>query len=425
MRLTGTYYQEDFPQQWSLFLEHIPADKILSCAHQVRSEIRGMRDLESILMSRYRTTFSLEAILAEMSSTGTLRTSPALHPDLYEAVGLVIQFSDLLSVLDQSHGKALGSRVRAGIRNPTDLRALMFELQVATLVSRLGFDISFPEMQSNGRSFDILATCDRRRLSIEFECKLITADKGRKIHQREAVVIRSHIHATLKQLARFTDRGLLIRITFPDSAPKDPRLSMDLAKDTSRAVVSGKRMIQCDYWRIEVVDFDSCAIGLVEGDIDTPAAEQKVSAFLSRYGIRNRETLVFKHRRGAPVIVTLESEKPDKVVDEIVKTVADSAAKQLTGTRPSVMCIKLDALTAAQLEGIGTEGETPTALRIATSRFLNSTDSRNVSALAFMADGVVGRSAQGAITRVGRTYHFENPRNEHLELLPTLFSTTP
>lgn len=409
MKLPKEHHQEDFPRHLSKFLEHVPERLIFDFARNVRSEIAGFPSLRDLLKDQHRLTFSLETIIAEFRSSGNLVTNPLTSRSIYDAVALVVHFSSICDSIEHRHARELGARIRGGIKNPEDLKALLYELQVAVLLSACGFDVTFPEATENG-NFDILATKDGNQ--VEFECKMITADKGRRIHQREGRLILDSIRSELTPISGRLQSPMLVRVVFPDQPPKGPTACREIAKSVLAAVIGGPHL-KFEHLRVEVSDIPPDAIIFAPDDPASPEALRRVGRFLESLGIRNRTHMVFGKKAAAPIIVSLECDKPDKVLPETIKTIAEACSRQLTGERPSVICVKFDAISANELVEIGQEQGEPTALRVATSRFINSGSSRRASQLVYMADGLMSQDANGAISRIGATYKFKNPNNEY------------
>jgi hypothetical protein len=141
-----------------------------------------------------------------------------------------------------------------------------------------------------------------------------------------------------------------------------------------------------------------------------------VKEFLAHYGVVNRETMVI--RGGAGVIaVALESDVQDRFLEEVFATASEAGRRQLTGTRPGLLFLKFEDLTAEQMLEVGIEDGTPTVLRIRASRFLDSNSAKNVTSIGFLADGVVQRVDDDVVTRTGVNYHFLNERNAFAPLV--------
>jgi hypothetical protein len=64
------------------------------------------------------------------------------------------------------------------------------------------------------------------------------------------------------------------------------------------------------------------------------------------------------HRsKGAAVVVTVESEKQDKVVDSIYRSLKATADGKFTGSRPALLAVRLSDLTTRQLRGLAAQHE--------------------------------------------------------------------
>lgn len=134
------------------------------------------------------------------------------------------------------------------------------------------------------------------------------------------------------------------------------------------------------------------------------------------FGVDNKHLLVAS--LGQPFVLSLESREPDNVVESIMNTVKDATSRQLTRRRAGIICVKLETITAAELEELGTETGAPSALRRATSTFLNKADSAHVICLGFFSHGPLTRKEGGAVTQGGVSYFFQRPESPLFNAIP-------
>lgn len=403
MELLTEIHQADFPSRFDEFERYVGTSAWKKTVQKVGAEIKGARFLGGYLRHRHRIAFALWAISEFRSKYGHLNFPVSGDVDVYEACVLVTQFSHIRRHLAEAEGWALARRIAGGLKNPDDLRALQFELQLSTHFARRGYDIAFPETRGTG-TFDVLAT--RAGTQVEIECKSVSGNKGRQVHRRAALEIQHLVERELSFLLKTLRTGLLLRIVFNRRPPSAYNDRMELVRAIRSAVLTGKTQTLSEY-EIRLCDFDLVGTPFENSRPDEAAVQE----FLGSHGVVNRETMIFG-RKGANVIaLSLESRISDRLLAETFDTVSDAAKRQLSGQRPGIVCVKFEELTAEQIEELGVERGEPTALRIGASKFLSSASARNVSVLSFFADGELTAMANGGISRGGRTYSFVNDAN--------------
>lgn len=406
MDLRTEVHQIDFPRLLSIFDENIDSRCWRKLIAKINAEIKGNRFLKDHLEKKNELIFSLQKIDDFRKKNEHLNFRIEQSSALYEACTLISQFSLIQEQLSKAQVNALAGRIRGGFQNPNDLRALIFELQMATNFAKRGYTILFPE--SDGDSiFDVHAA--NKDHEIEIECKSILEDKGRQIHRREALEIFNLIKKDLEKLTKNLNEGLLIRIFFEGRTPKNYNERVELSKSIKHFVLNDGH--QTDKFRVETRRFDVPRPLFSDADIE----KSRINDLLKELGIANRESLLYECPGGGLVIVTLESDTADKPVEEIFESASDAAKNQLTGNHMGIVCIKLESLTGAHIRDIGKETGNPTALRVAVSKFISSSSAKNATAVVFFADDELSRNEDGSFARSIISYGFVNEKNPFSE----------
>lgn len=334
---------------------------------------------------------------------GAFQIPPIRSAAQYDAYVLIPQFVQLYDAGSDAARHALVRRFHGAFRNPDDMRALQAEWVVAVHLQRQGFHLEFPEMTGSG-TFDLLA--ERGGLQLEAECKSISADKGNPIHRREAGSVQAALRAEFEPIARNLKTGLLVRIISTGRFPKSVVGLKELCEKVKHAVLSATSVTTADL-DIRLQDFAIAGSPFSLADVD----EQSIQAFAERFGVVNKHLIVFFSPGNRALLLALESGRPSALVDSVIETAKDACDRQLTGTRAGAVFIKLEALTAAELQDVGAEQGEPTALRKETSRFFDKRRHSHLTCLVYLADAPLTKGADGAISRGGGSYFFENPES--------------
>ena len=120
--------------------------------------------------------------LARCSSTvdrfGRMPQDAINDRSLYPAFRFAAQVLSLMDSTDTKRANQIARRVHGAFRNPDEMRAMQFELGMATHFIRRGHAVASPEMNGTGR-FDFLID-NLGAGGLEIECKSASVDKGTK-----------------------------------------------------------------------------------------------------------------------------------------------------------------------------------------------------------------------------------------------------
>jgi hypothetical protein len=343
----------------------------------------------------------ISALFDHISARGSVEHIDSRVPWIFESIAFVVATHRKSKLVDARQREVDLRRVMGGMQNHADLRALHFELMTAVHASRRGFDIDFPKSESSpGPEF----LARDNGIALQVECKLISCDKGRSIHRIRALEIFGRLHA-LTEARAWRGPDLFVDILLrrkPCGSSEETRSIIDTITQaiTQRANKVGENAL---------VTLSAIA---EEGTIAETAATDQMSLrrLVAKWAGNNTEHLVAARRNQAGFIFRLRCEKPDKVLEEIFKTLKKSRSRQLHPDVPAVFWVKLESLSGKALALLGTEGDEPSALRFASSRFLNSQRSTGVVALVFCADGEVESLPGDLASRRGTTYYFTDDK---------------
>jgi hypothetical protein len=367
----------------------------------VEQEIASKPIFDEYLRNENRIVLALRDLSARARPLGRL---PALKVESiaeYETYGLVTQFMSLYAALPARDSAQLLGRLKGAFKNPDDLRGLLFELLIATHFVKRGFSVEFPA-QSERKTPDFLATRDG--VACDVECKSISINKGRQIHHKDALTINSMLLDICKPQIRQLDSGLVVHAKVPARLPTSDRERDQLCRKIQDAIVNCKDVVKPDL-EVQLHKFDLSTSPIVQ---NPPDREAIAHFFESRFGIVNRELAIFFSNSNRAIVFVLDSNTPDRTVEATIDTVKAACDDQLSGERAGVICVKFEDLSAHELSLLGDETGQPSALRIATSHFLNSRKTSHLVNLAYFADGPLERIQSDVVVRTGRTYFFEN-----------------
>jgi len=383
--------QAKIPEIFASFSAFVGEDVWLEQVSAVYREINARPPLAEYLLEQNRVIFALaKCTIAARQNRGRLPWSLTADPNFLEAFVFAWRVTQLAAAarqLSKKRHSIFAKRVREALRAPQKLRAMQMEATVATHFVAAGRRVLFPELGSGSETYDLLVE-DLGPAGLEIECKVVTVDKGRKIHVAESKELLTLLAALpcIQHAARFGKGGLAVRVTLPKRLPD--RVHWEpFCKAISTNILSGRSMPTPDGTQIRLFDFDPIILGRLE----TPVSPTTRRAIESITGAVNKHLMFFRpsDNAGGIVVIILDSEQPDSMLHELFDTFADAAGRQLTGRRPGALFATFEGITAQQLGELGTmpaqTGE-HSALEWKASAFLESTPLPHVVGAGFLSD---------------------------------------
>lgn len=400
-------YTEAIPQLFARFRDVIGEPHWLRRAQLIEEELRGAAHLRDHLLEKNEIALALAYCSAMVKQHGGFPVAAVNDRSLYATFRFVAQ---ALALVD-SHAlqaKQLVRRVHGAFKKPDEMRAMQFELTVATHFIKRGKTVILPEMSGSG-TFDLLIP-SLGTDGLEVECKSVSQDKGRKIHRREALECFNVLRRSLEQSARNLHSGLVVVITVPERLPKEQSAQRELYATISRAVMQGQSTVLADGTEVRLKGFDSHRYPSLG-----PEMTLKVRADIDEIsGTSNREVMIVGRKDAGAVVVVLQSAKEDSFLGYVFNTVDDAARRQLSKKRAGIVLVGFDGISPAELVETAAQDkdptQPPTALRVEVSNFLRDTSKAHLVGVGFMSGSGFEVAANGELSSGGTAYQF--PRSE-------------
>ncbi|MBL8199681.1 MAG: hypothetical protein JNK40_01800 [Chromatiales bacterium] len=290
------------------------------------------------------------------------------------------------------------------MRNSDHMRGLRLELQAATHFVKAGHKVSWPDVETGQGGADLVLP-DFGPLGLQIECKAISADKGRKVHRREALTFNHLLSVELNNCLRTLNTGLVAVLTVPDRLPSAYKDRKELAVRVKQQILAGVSRDFPDGAQIRIDDFDIRQ--LRRDERDRPAVGRDDVDRLT--STKNRDALLKGNSVGA-VLFVVQSARDDSVVPSIFSTLRQASASQCDPSIPTLFVVGLDGVTSDELNEIAEHDSInaapPTALRRGLSDFLNSTNRGHVIGVSFLGRSGLVPSEGHVTVGSGRVYHF-------------------
>lgn len=355
--LTRDLEQARIPDIMVRFEQMVSEHVWLEQAAKIATEMESRPELAEYLLSENRVVFSLaECTIAARNNNGRLpfeMTHQPQHLEAFVFAWRVVQLAEAARQLTNKRYSIFIKRVREALRSPQMIKAMQMEATIATHFVAAGCRVLFPEIGAGSETFDLLIE-DLGPRGLEIECKVVTANKGRKIHvaeSRELLTLLVSQSCIQLAAARGTE-GLAIRVTVPKRLP-DREHWNQLCREVAQVVLSGRSSRLPDGTLVSLFDFHPSVLGKLE----MPPSSLMRKSIEEITGAVNRHVLFFRPRENAGGIVALvlDSEQPDSMLHELFQTFEDSAGRQLTGNRAGALFATFEGIEANQLSELSSE----------------------------------------------------------------------
>jgi hypothetical protein len=307
--------------------------------------------------------------------------------------------------------------LRDGLQPDNNLLPFQHEIVTAVhLVSR-GYDVQMNDLE-NGSGVDYIASKDG--LELEVECKVFTGDLGRKIHRGKVLMLHRYVADVVQDVFKRATKGLLVRVEVPDRLTCQPRQLGAIKRTLSEALLSGDAVVRNLECEVTVFDFEIGASPFVARSFEETDQAAIRDFAHKRLGKANRELMVLFSPGKRAVVLQVQSAGHDETLKGAHRQLREAAKGQFTKTRPGILSVQFQELSAEQLLDIAKSDTTnranATGLQIMTSDFLNSPNRQHIHAVVYRSQGSLTESqaAQGRSVRgEGPAYYIRNPGNAH------------
>jgi hypothetical protein len=404
----------DFPKIYKRFADLMGERLWRQRVRLLRDEIRGNSFLEDLHRAENSIAFELDRLAELTAKLGTASLPVYNDETLYPAASFAAQVLSIVEASDRAAGERLKQRVVGAFKNPADMRALRLELMAATHFLRAGKKVSWPEMGAQGEvhgqgNYDLLIE-DLGPDGLEVECKSVSDQRGRRISRRQALDFYGMLQKRHWDRLQRLRTGVLAVLTVSQDLPKDHKGRQALTDFVARAILhlgAGQYQYVGAHLRIAVLEPARLA-----GVQNLPAARRR-ELLDEVSGTRNKEVVVVGTRAGGALVLAVQSAKDDDLLESTFDMLADSAGRQFSGGRAAMFVVGLDGLSAEHLLDVAYQDRdanaVPTALRVQTSRFLDSPSRSHLVGVTFLSASAIRPSIDGVVDSGGAAYYFSKP----------------
>lgn len=391
MHFTTEIYSSEFP---ALLRRFITITSWSVWKKRIETIERNIRDnpLQSeFYTERHALELEFSRTMATKRRTGQVSEKISSYHQ-FKFYSFVAMFTRVHQRLENGAKLRLERTLFGALKGDNSLHSIQHELDsVAHLMSR-GFDVTFNDLE-NGGGFDFLA--ERDHAKIEFECKTVSADIGRKIHKKRLVQLGSRLAPLMSQVLNERRGGHLIKITVPKRLYGTTEFQCSIVKAVERSLSRSKnRFVRPEPCEVSVKEFDLDETPFLLEPTKGIVRHEMESAF-ERMGLKPDPQAILAYKPGkVALVIVVESCEKDEVLAGVMKQ-AKAAADQFSRQRPAIISMRLLDLSAPQIRSLGdslNDPSKPSGLRIIISAFLSDERRQHVHTIAF--DGVADISVE-------------------------------
>ncbi len=296
-----------------------------------------------------------------------------------------------------------------GLKEDKGLLSVQHEITTAVHLMSRGFDVEFHDMEHGG-GVDFVARDGS--IEIEVECKMFSADIGRKIHRRRSATLCKALESVLAQTYGSASVGLIVTVTIPDRLTPSPEQHCGIEQTLRAGLLSGDALTRTKHCDVRVLDFSIDKSPFNKTPVEL--SQKEIQHFVWERTGRLNSTLMMLFSPGRrAVVLSLESQESDNVLNGMRRQLRDAAKGQFTKTRPAFLAVQLHDLTVDQLADLA-QSDSPwrgnaNGLQVMTSDFLRSPSRAHIHSVVYRSHSTLSDNHQhGQQRAIGLVYLIKN-----------------
>lgn len=330
----------------------------------------------------------------------------ALNRGSFRAYDFMVLLAQVYRHLNAAGRARLEGSVQHAFTDENDLASLAQEMSIVGNLTRFGCSVQCHDMETGG-GFDFLAT--REGIEFEVEAKVISPDKGRQIHQYDALVFAESFSPQLDWQS-FVEKkqGALVRVHVPARINRHPAALKAMGQAVVETLHTGAPQVT-NLCETELIPFNVAGSAFDAGkSMDLQAIRKHVHDV---GGVNDERILVRAKPGHAALLVTLQSRKPDKFLAYAYESLKDGAG-QLSGTRPGILIATFGDVSGDELVDLA-RNDPKNGFRQITTRLFRSDARKHIHAIHYLGQLEYNFTPGGAIGATGPVYRFFNEKNEN------------
>lgn len=372
--------------------------------------IRSNRFLRGYLHSEYAIAYQLEKLRVLIASHGDVYWQVYNDQSIFPALAFAAQVLGVLDLCTKKQAATFVKRVKTAFRSSENMHGLCLELQAATHFTGRGKKVSWHRANNTG-TFDLLVE-DIGTQGLEIECKSISSDKGRRIHQLDALNFWGEAWKGISMIAQHLRSGMAVVLTVPYRLPTAHEQRETLVREVVTQIVAGTSANLSGGVHLRVQNFEP-EIFKTENIVNRQAIRLAIN---EATGTFNRNAALCKTPAGGMLAFVMQSAVEDDVLEQVFATLTDSASRQFTGDRGALFWVALQGVDAEQMALLNKKDndpdQQPSQLSRGVSKFFTHAP-ENIIGVVFCSRNHLYPTLDGSIQMGGLTNFFVNEGSPH------------
>ena len=250
----------------------------------------------------------------------------------------------------------LHGMLRDAAKQDYGLGPVAYEMRVACHLMSRGYDVAFQDLEGRA-AYDFLAT--KAGVSVEVECKFMSGDVGRKIHQKQLYRLGDRVSPKMVGYLSGLRSGLLLCLTVSGRLHGKEAQERTIEELLCHAIERRTNGLEEDGHRISIKNFKLPRVADYRSTTHGFNQRGYHTALLQRCGVTNGNALAYFRPSQSAIVIVVESTEKDRVLDGMQRQLLKSAKRQFSSDLPAILSCHLVDLNQEQLLSLGdsdTEG---------------------------------------------------------------------
>lgn len=389
------------------FLEVAGFEPLKRRAETLIAKMKADYHAAQFLPKRHRLELALWKVVHQHRAYGRI---PSLYPrregldiSLYRAFNFIDMLPDVAAQLSPAGLKRLKGRIKTAFTDENDISSLAQEMDVISWLTQHGCAVTCSDFEGDSGGADFIA--ERMGIEFEVECKAIRPDKGRQIHDYDAIALFKRLQALQERHAEIrSEHGVVVTVRIPGKMPRDPAILKHMEEFITRSVETreGGSSEHCvtDIMTFPISSSPFSGMGVPSDKVSRDFAEGLL-------GVRNANLVVTAKTGKSALVIYLKSERQDGVVNAIYDSLKH-ATTQLSGRRPGMVAAVISDVDAASFD-VMSEPHVQLALETVIQRLYAGRD--HVCAVHIFGELGYGLTRSGYFPAPGQIYSSYNESN--------------
>ena len=281
----------------------------------IDQQIQANSYLKEFFERRYALELEVGRLQTRRRRTGRRLSFTNSYEEIV-ALSFIAMVARIYPRLSPTGKRRFEGMLRDGLQAEYGLTSVQHELGSAAYLMGRGFDVRFSDIEEGG-GFDLLARMED--VEFEVECKTVSGDLGRQIHERRMYQLGARLFPTMSRTLDSLDGGLCIHVNLSGRLSGRTGLQNQIVEGVKQTLSGHGCRVVCSEFEIRSYSFCLSASPFFTDRPGLLGESDVRQYFEEKFGIKNKNMLMmFRPKVGALVLV-LESARRDRVMEGLFR----------------------------------------------------------------------------------------------------------